>query len=141
MGQETYPNANRQWRYAIAWSYELLTEEQQRCFRALGIFVGGWTLEAAEEFVAGRQNTITETFLLILAALVDASLVQIEIPLEGKKRFGMLESIREYALEQLQAGGEEEEYRRRHAAYYAHLAETIMAHFGPEQGVRMCNLN
>ncbi len=72
---------------AITWSYELLTETQQQCFRALGVFVGGWTLEAAEEMI------------LTLAALVDASLVQVEIPVDGPARFGMLELIREYALQ------------------------------------------
>ena len=51
-------------------------------------------------------------------------------------RFGMLELIRDYALQRLHAAGEEEQRRRRHAAYYAHLAETIIAYFGPEQGVR-----
>src|SRR5258708_16505128 len=121
---------------AIAWSYELLTEEQQRCFRALGVFVGGWTLEAAEEVCRNRQNTTSETFILILAALVDASLVQVEIPTEGRERFGMLELIREYALERLRAAREEELCRRRHAAYYARLAETVMAYFGAEQGAR-----
>jgi len=121
---------------AIAWSYELLTEEQQRCFRVLGVFVGGWTLEAAEEICRDRQNTASETFILILAALVDASLVQVEIPTEGRERFGMLEMIREYALERLHAAREEELCRRRHAAYYARRAETVMAYFGAEQGTR-----
>src|SRR2546423_3064684 len=121
---------------AIAWSYELLTEEQQRCFRALGVFVGGWTLEAAEEVCRDEQNVTPETFMLTLAALIDASLVQVEIPTEGRERFGMLEMIREYALERLRVAGEEELCRRRHAAYYARLAETVMAYFGAEQGAR-----
>src|SRR5260370_37412309 len=77
-----------------------------------------------------------EKCILTLAALVDASLVQVEIPAEGRERFGMLEMIREYALERLRAAREEELCRRRHAAYYARLAETIMAYFGAEQGAR-----
>ncbi len=97
---------------AITWSYELLTETQQQCFRALGVFVGGWTLEAAEEMI------------LTLAALVDASLVQVDIPVDGPARFGMLELIREYALQCLRVAGEEESCRRRHAVYYAQLAES-----------------
>src|SRR5436305_4198545 len=135
-GARDLPKRQQTMENAIAWSYELLTEEQQRCFRALGVFVGGWTLEAAEEVCRDRQNTTSETFVLILAALVDASLVLVEIPAEGRERFGMLEMIREYALERLRVAGEEELCRRRHAAYYARLAETVMAYFGEEQGAR-----
>lgn len=135
-GARDLPKRQQTMENAIAWSYELLTEEQQCYFRALSVFVGGCTLEAAEEVCRDRQNTTSETFVLILAALVDASLVQVEIPIEGRERFGMLEMIREYALERLRAAREEELYRRRHAAYYARLAETAMAYFGAEQGAR-----
>ncbi|TMC15501.1 MAG: tetratricopeptide repeat protein, partial [Chloroflexi bacterium] len=121
---------------AIAWSYELLTEEQQRCFRALGVFVGGWTLEAAEAICRSEEETASEEPLLTLAALVDASLVGAEIVAAGVVRFSMLELIREYALARLHEAGEEEQCRRRHAAYYARLAGIVAAHFGPEQGVR-----
>jgi predicted ATPase/transcriptional regulator with XRE-family HTH domain len=121
---------------AIAWSYELLTEEQQRCFRALGVFVGGWMLEAAEAVVLAEGETAPEEVVLTLAALVDASLIQAEIVGGSAVRFGMLELIRDYALARLRAAGEEEQCRRRHATYYARLAETIAAYFGPEQGVR-----
>jgi predicted ATPase/transcriptional regulator with XRE-family HTH domain len=121
---------------AIAWSYELLTEEQQRCFRALGVFVGGWTLEAAEAVGFAQDKGAAEESILTLAALVDASLVQAEIAGGSAVRFGMLELIRDYALQRLYAAGEEEQCRRRHAAYYARLAETVFAHFGPEPGVR-----
>src|SRR6266566_5501122 len=139
-GARDLPKRQQTMENAIVWSYELLTEEQQRCFRALGVFVGGWTLEAAEEICRDRQNTMSETFLLILAALVDASLIQVEIPAEGRERFGMLEMIREYALGRLRAAREEDLCRRRHAAYYARLAETVMAYFGAEQGARESHL-
>jgi predicted ATPase/transcriptional regulator with XRE-family HTH domain len=135
-GARDLPKRQQTMENAIAWSYELLTEEEQRCFRALGVFVGGWTFEAAEEVCQDRQKTMSETFVLILANLVDASLVQVEIPTEGRERFGMLEMIREYALERLRAAREEEKCRRRHAAYYARQAEIIMAYFGAEQGAR-----
>jgi predicted ATPase/DNA-binding XRE family transcriptional regulator len=121
---------------AIAWSYELLTEEQQRCFRALGVFVGGWTFEAAEAICRTEGVEVAGETILMLAALVDASLVQTEALVGDTVRFGMLEMIRDYALEQLRAEGEEEQCRRRHAAYYARLAEAVMAYFGPEQGER-----
>ena len=121
---------------AIAWSYELLTEEQQCCFRALGVFVRGWTLEAAEAVGIALGEMATEESILTLAALVDASLVQAEITAGEAVRFGMLQLMRDYALQRLHTAGEEEQCRRRHAAYYARLAETVFAHFGPEPGVR-----
>jgi predicted ATPase/DNA-binding XRE family transcriptional regulator len=109
---------------AIAWSYELLTETQQQSFRTLGIFVGGWTLEAAKALCRSEEEKTAEEIILTLAALVDASLVQVHIPVEGPARFGMLELMREFALERLRQAEEEEPYRRRHAVYYAHLAES-----------------
>ena len=121
---------------AIAWSYELLSEQQQRCFRALGVFVGGWTLEAAEAVGFAEGEVAAEVRILTLAALVDASLVQAEMSIGEAVRFDMLELIRDYALDRLHAAGEEEQCLRRHAAYYALLAEIVIAHFGPEQGVR-----
>src|SRR6266571_7875505 len=121
---------------AIAWSYELLTEHQQRCFRALGVFVGGWTLEAAEAVCWTEGETTAGEVILTLAALVDASLIQTEMVTGGIIRFHMLELVRDYALQRLYAAGEEEQCRRRHAAYYARLAEIVFAHFGPEPGVR-----
>jgi predicted ATPase/DNA-binding XRE family transcriptional regulator len=107
---------------AIAWSYELLTEPQQRCFRAFGCFAGGWTLDAAE-WVCSEQA------FDIIASLVDDSLVQAEQIAEGAVRFSMLELIREYALIQLRAAGEMEACQRRHAEYYASLAEKAQAMF------------
>jgi predicted ATPase/DNA-binding XRE family transcriptional regulator len=127
--QQTMEDAN-------AWSYELLTEQQQRCFRTLAVFMGGWTLEAAEAVCWAEGETAPAEPVLMLAALVDASLVQTEISAGGTVRFHMLELMRDYALQRLYAAGEEEQYRRRHAAYYARLAETVVAHFGPEQGAR-----
>ncbi|MDQ6660332.1 MAG: helix-turn-helix domain-containing protein [Chloroflexota bacterium] len=121
---------------AIAWSYELLTEEQQRCFRTLGVFVGGWTLEAAEAVCWAEDEIAAKETFLTLAALIDASLVQTEMVAGGIVRFSMLELLRDYALQRLQTAGKEELIRYQHAAYYAHLAETVMKYFGPEQGVR-----
>jgi non-specific serine/threonine protein kinase len=82
-------------RNAIAWSYDLLTDDEQALFRRLSIFVGGFTLEAAEEIVGatGGQDT---TVLDGIASLVAKSLVQaIEGP-GGEPRYQMLETIREY---------------------------------------------
>ena len=123
-GARDLPERQQTMEGAIAWSYELLTETQQYCFRALGIFVGGWTLEAAEAICRTEEEKAPEEMILILATLVDASLVQVDIALDGPSRFGMFELIREYALQRLRAAGEEESCRRRHAVYYAHLSES-----------------
>jgi predicted ATPase/transcriptional regulator with XRE-family HTH domain len=135
-GARDLPARQQSMEDAIAWSYELLTEHQRRCFRALGVFVGGWTIEAAEAVCLTEGETTPGEVILTLAALVDASLIQTEMEVGGVIRFHMLELIRDYALQQLHAAGEEEQCRLRHATYYARLAETVLAHFGPEQGVR-----
>ena len=138
-GARDLPTRQQSMEDAIAWSYELLTEQQQRYFRTLSVFVGGWTLEAAEAVCRAEgdegEMASTET-VIVLAALVDASLIQTEIVAGGIVRFSMLELIRDYALQRLHAAGEEEICQRRHAAYFARLAETVIVHFGPEQGVR-----
>jgi predicted ATPase/DNA-binding XRE family transcriptional regulator len=121
---------------AIAWSYELLTAPQQRGFRALGVFRGGWTLEAAEAVCAATREEGPQESLLVLEALVEASLIQAERAAGDAVRFGMLQLIQEYAVKQLSAANEEDDCRRRHAAYYAGLAEMVHMHFGPGQGVR-----
>jgi len=135
-GARDLPARQQSMEDAIAWSYELLTEHQRRCFRALGVFVGGWTLEAVEAVCWTEGETTPGEVILTLAALVDASLIQTETVAGGVVRFQMLELIRDYALQRLHAAGEEEQCRRRHAAYYARLAEAVFAHFGPEPGVR-----
>ncbi len=116
------PERHRTVRGAIAWSYDLLDEAQRRLFRALAIFSGGWTLEAAEAVcgVADEAETLT-----LLESLVDKSLIHADGASEGSPRFTMLETIREYALEQAEAGGELEPLRRRHAEYYARWGQAV----------------
>lgn len=124
---------------AIGWSYALLNEPQQRCFRALGVFVGGWALEAARAICWEAGAVGAHEAILTLAALVDASLIQAEAAEDGAVRFGMLALMREYALDQLRAAGEEEGCQRRHAEYYAGLADTAAA-LGPGQGTESARL-
>ena len=123
-GARDLPARQQTMEEAIAWSYDLLTETQQQCFRALGVFVGGWTLEAAEEVGWASGEKAPEETILTLSALVDASLVQVDVPVDGQARFGMLELMRDYALKRLHAAGEEESCRRRHAVYFARLSES-----------------
>ena len=97
-------------RATIAWSYELLTPEEQRLFARLSVFAGGCTLESAEDVAGAELDT--------LGSLIDKSLLR-----HTQERFWMLETIREYALERLADSGEAEELRRRHAEHYLALAE------------------
>ena len=105
---------------AIAWSYDRLGAGEQLVLRRLGIFAGGATLEAAEAVVAEALPVLS-----IMEALHDASLVQIHATGDGK-RFTLLETLREFAREQLAAQGEADPARRRHLDYFLGLAERAM---------------
>ena len=111
-------------RATIAWSYELLDPAQQRLFRQLSIFTGGWTLAAAEALLAPDDGPHAAGDVLEgLTALVDQNLARQTSQANSEPRFGMLETIREFGLEQLSASGEEHAVRQRHAAYFLALAE------------------
>ncbi|MGH2532672.1 MAG: ATP-binding protein [Thermomicrobiales bacterium] len=122
---------------AIAWSYDLLTPDEQRLFRQLAVFVGGFTLEAAEAVSRGQESgELPPPTLDGIASLVDKSLLLRGEGAEGEARFLMLETIREYGLERLEASGEAGTIRRRHAAYYLGLAEQAEpALKGPAQAI------
>jgi len=121
-GAADLPARQQTIRRAIAWSYYLLTAEEQRLFRRLAVFVGGWTLEAAE--VVGADPGNAEGAVLdTLASLVDKNLVRSE-PQGEATRFTMLETIREFGQEPLAMHGETAEVQARHAAYFLALAET-----------------
>src|SRR5215470_6089258 len=124
---------------AIAWSYQLLPPTPQRWFRRLSIFMGGCQISAAESICGGDESIAVDEGLLAIAALVDASLVQVETMADGLPRYRLLEVIREYAAEQLRAAGEEEDLKRRHAEYYAALAEEA-ERMGAGQGSREAHL-
>jgi predicted ATPase/DNA-binding CsgD family transcriptional regulator len=119
-GATTLPTRHRTLRDAVAWSYDLLAPEEQRLFQRLAIFAGGCTLEAAEA-VCGEPEA--DNMLDALTALVDKSLLRAVEGEDGEPRFLMLETIREYAQEQLALSGEEWEMGSRHTAYYLALAE------------------
>jgi non-specific serine/threonine protein kinase len=107
-------------RDAIAWSYKLLSPEEQRLFRALAVCVGGFPLEAAEWMGEGQSAAAT---LDQLATLVDSNLVQFERGAGDNARYTMLTVIREFGLEQLAAQGEADRARQRHAAWCLDIAE------------------
>jgi predicted ATPase/DNA-binding XRE family transcriptional regulator len=124
-GPQDLPRRQQTMRAAIGWSYDLLRGEDQVLFRRLGVFVGGWTLAAAEAVCAPRAEG-DQTLLGGLGSLLDQGLVQRDEHehLEGESRLRMLETMREYALEQLEICGEAATLQRAHAGYYLALAET-----------------
>ncbi len=123
-GSRDAPSRQQTMRATIAWSYDLLPAMEQRLFRRLAVFVGGWTLEAAEAVVATDYGPDADPEILDgLTVLVNHSLVWQTPQADGEPRFGMFETIRDYAGEQLTESGEESAMRQRHADYYVGLAE------------------
>ena len=122
-------------RNTIAWSYDLLDADEQQLFRTLSVFVGGWSLEAAQEIaelkirnlnVEKSDQQIRNSKIQLqnaIESLVNKSLLRLGGDEGGEVRFGMLEMVREYAWEQLEASGELGVVRDRHAAYFVRLAE------------------
>jgi predicted ATPase len=121
-GARDMPERQQTLRAAIDWSYDLLTPAEQKLFRRLSVFVGGCTLEGAEA-VCDARGDLDLDLLDGMASMVDKSLAQQVEPPRGETRFVMLETIREYALEKLEASGEESLTKRAHAAYCLVLAE------------------
>lgn len=100
------------------WSYDLLAPAEQRLLARLSVFVGGWTAEAAEA-MHGEANTLG-----LLVQLVHKSMVVAE-PRDGRMRYRLLETVRQFALEKLEGYSEVEEMRRRHCDYFTTLAESF----------------
>jgi predicted ATPase/DNA-binding CsgD family transcriptional regulator len=109
-GARDLPARHQALRNTLDWSFELLADEERMLFVRIAVFVGGFTLDAAEAVCAASLDD--------LSALVDNSLVRAD-----GERFGTLETVRAYAQEQLGDGDEAVELRRRHAAFYLALAE------------------
>jgi predicted ATPase len=118
-GARDLPERQRTLRATIQWSYDLLAENERQLLCRLAVFSGGCTLEAAEEVVAADIDT--------LQSLMEKSLLR-----HTQERYWMLESIREYAAEHLEDGGEAAGLRRRHADYFLELVETAGLALEPE---------
>jgi len=134
-GPRDMPARHQTLRQAIAWSYDLLSPVEQTFFRRLAVFVGGCSLEAVEAVC----NTMEELALDALdgvTALIDQSLLRQEPKQEGEPRFVMFETIREFALERLQASEDWQATRRRHADFFLALAEKAEPELtGPKQAL------
>jgi len=134
-GPRDLPLRHQTLRAAIDWSYTLLAEPERTLFRRLAVFHGGCTFEALEA-VCPAQDDLDGVGIDAfggIAALVEHSLVQ-QHELRGEPRYGMLETIREYAVERLKQSGELEALHRRHARHYLELAERAEPELtGPQQ--------
>jgi predicted ATPase/DNA-binding XRE family transcriptional regulator len=147
-GTREAPARQRTMRAAIAWSYELLTPEEQALFCRLAVFAGGFTVEAAEA-VGSRESKVergssghpsdfrlptSDSVFDLVASLLDHSLLQRTAGPDDAPRFRLLETIREYGLDELEAAGEAERVRDAHAAYSLALGEAAeLGLQGPEQ--------
>ena len=120
-GSGAGPARHQTLRASLEWSYQLLSEPERVLFGRLGVFAGGWTLDAAEE-VCSAHPLAAEQIAELLAGLADKSLVQADVAGQGS-RYRLLEVIRAFAGERLAEVGELEELRGRHAEHYAGLAE------------------
>lgn len=117
-GARDLPTRHQTLRNTLEWSYGLLQEEERNLYARLGVFVGGFTIEAAEAVCNSAGNL---DILEGLTSLVNSSLVRQEETSEGEPRFGMLETIRAYAFERLAESGEMETWRERHARYFGKI--------------------
>ena len=116
------PSRQRELRNTIAWSYDLLTADLADVFRRAGVFAGGCDLDAFAAVAMADHGPGADP-LEQVAELLDVSLITVTEGADGEPRVGMLETIREFALECLERTGDLESSRRRHAEFYAALAE------------------
>jgi predicted ATPase/class 3 adenylate cyclase len=125
-GPRDLPARQQTLRATIAWSHDLLDERDRTVFRRTAVFVDGWTLEAAEAVCGFDDEPLAAVDAL--TSLVDKSLLRREELPDGEARFRIFQTIRELAQEQLEAAGELELIRRRHAEHFLAVAEEAEPH-------------
>ncbi len=134
-GRSDLPERHQTLRHAIGWSYDLLQQDERTLFRNLGVYAGGFTLETAEA-VHTQMAGIDIDGLDVIISLRDQSLIRVADGKAIEPRYMMLETIREYALEQLTITGEIEEARKAHAAWFLAQAQEASLHFnGPDSRI------
>ena len=132
-GARDLPARQQTLRNAIAWSYDLLSPAEQALYRRLSVFVGGWTLDAAEA-LCDPEGTLGLDMLDGMASLAAQSLIRHAESPHGEPRFTMLETIREFGQEKLEEVGEHSAIRQRHRDWYLAFAERVSAELrGPRQ--------
>jgi non-specific serine/threonine protein kinase len=127
-GSRTAPPRQQTLAATLEWSYGLLTEPERRLFERLSVFAGGWTIQAAESVCAESEIRI-DSVLDLLTQLFDKSLVLTEPGASGELRYGLLETLREYAHVRLVEHGGSEVASRQHAGYCLDLAQRAAAQF------------
>jgi predicted ATPase/class 3 adenylate cyclase len=121
-------------RNTIGWSYDLLVPDLAGVFRRMSVFAGGCDLDALADVVVTGDDPAGSDPLELVAELADVSLITVTEGADGEPRLGMLETIREYALERLEQDDDADGARRRHAEHYAAVAEQALAQVdGPGQ--------
>ncbi len=125
-GARDLPTRHQTLRNTLEWSYDLLNQDEKILYARLSVFVGGFTLEAAEA-VCNMEGNLD--ILEGLTALLNNSLLRQEETADGEPRFGMLETIRAYALERLSGSGEMEALQAQHAQYFGNI---VLGQAGPE---------
>ncbi|MBV9324552.1 MAG: XRE family transcriptional regulator [Chloroflexi bacterium] len=134
-GMRDQPERQRTLRDTLAWSHDLLGPAEQTLFRRLAVFVGGGPIEAVEA-VCVDDGLPAEDVLEVLQTLLESSLIQVqgEQSAHARPRVAMLETVREFAEQQLVASGEADLVRRRHSDWYVDMAEAAMRELtGPGQ--------
>jgi predicted ATPase/DNA-binding XRE family transcriptional regulator len=140
-GARDLPARQQTLRATIEWSYNLLQQPEQRLFRRLAVFMGGRTL-AAIETICNPAGDIGPDVLDALGSLIDKNLLRREALGSGEPRFVMLETIHEFAREQLAASGEMEEFSRRHAQFFLAFAEAAVPRLrGAEREIWLAQLD
>jgi predicted ATPase len=145
-GARSLPDRHQTLRKTITWSYNLLQPAEQVQFRRLGIFIGGWSLEAAEammqEYPVNENNSsIPSSPLDFLEWLINQSLLTQQPTAGSQARYTMLTTLREYAIEQLTEHGELKQLRDWHACYYLRKVEAAeLGLRGPDQLIWLAKL-
>jgi non-specific serine/threonine protein kinase len=135
-GPRDLPPRQQTLRDAIAWSHDLLDEPERVLFRRLAVFAGGFTIEGAEAVGGAGGEGVPPDVFDGIASLADKSLVARSDARDAEPRYEQLETIRDFGLERLEASGEAELVRRRHAWWCLALAEQAAAELGGAEHAR-----
>lgn len=129
-GSRTAPLRHQTLQATMDWSYDLLNDKEQRLFRSLAVFSGSWDLDATEMICSASGHIKKSEILDLLTNLVDKSLVIQDGAENGKSRYRLLETIRQYALEMLIQSGESHKVQKYHLDHYLRLVESAKPHLG-----------